>query len=207
MTAFTLKEKKYAALKIAILEDMLRLLEKNSLAEITVEEICRNINTSKVTFFKYFKYKEQVLDYFVYRWQYQRSYELQTSGISGEEGLRSIFRSIKGDAFGKSVMISLVHYYSKLKERPEPIFISDCEYFLFCKQAYDLKVKPRDTGEIFLEYLKKIPGIGKEKYSVVIRQLVALFYGVPLQAHVMGDKKLSSLYDLGVTAILEYWKK
>jgi hypothetical protein len=50
---FGIREKKAALLKVSIMEEMLRLLRIKPLNDIVIDELCSNINTTKVTFFKH----------------------------------------------------------------------------------------------------------------------------------------------------------
>lgn len=190
-------------LKVSIMEEMLRLLKLKPLHDIRVDELCANINTTKVTFFNYFQYKEQVLDYFVRKWLYDRSHEIHSGKYRGEDGLYAVFRSICEDgAFGKKLMVSLVHYYSKLTERPPEIEISPCEYFLFNEEAFRRQVEPLDLKQVFVYYLSGISSIAPSRYKEMASQLVALLYGVPVQTHVMELDDMYPFYEAGVRSIV-----
>jgi len=183
---------------------MLRLLKTKPLNEIVIDDLCSNINTTKVTFFKYFHYKEQVLDYFVRKWLYDRSFEIQCKQYQGEEGLYSVFQSICEDAaFGKKIMVSLVHYYSKLTEKPPVMELSPYEYYLFNPEAFHQKVEPLNLQQIFIHYLSGIPSIPPSRYKELACQLLALMYGVPIQAHVMEFDDLYPFYEMGIKSIIK----
>lgn len=203
MESFSLREKKKALLKTTILEEMLRLLRAKELNEISLEELCLNINTTKVTFFKYFSYKEQVLDYFVNKWLYDRSFEIYCQKFQGEEGLYQIFRSISLDsALSKKIMISLINYYSKLSEKPAVIEVSPYEYYLFNEEAFQQQVKPLDLCQVFSYYLSGIKSIKPANYNGVVCQLIALMYGVPIQTHIMELEDMYPFYEMGVKSII-----
>jgi AcrR family transcriptional regulator len=200
---FGVREKKAALLKVSILGEMLRLLEYKNLNDITVDELCANINTTKVTFFNYFHYKEQVLDYFVQKWLYDRSFDIHCKRFSGEEGLYHVFQSICEDFVpGKKIMISLIHYYSKLTEKPAAIELSSYEYYLFNAKAFEQKVKPLNLQEVFTYYLSEIPSIHSSRYTDVAVQLLALMYGVPIQTHIMELNDMYPFYQRGLYSIL-----
>ncbi|WP_162927820.1 TetR/AcrR family transcriptional regulator [Bacillus sp. Y1] len=202
MENFSIREKKKAQLKMAILVEMLRLLKTKELTDISVEELCQNIQTTKVTFFKYFRYKEQVLDYFVIRWLYERSNEIHCQHFNGIKGILHIFQTISEDTLGKKIMVSLVHYYSKLKEKPTIMEITPYEYYLFNKEAFQNKVKPLVLTQIFIYYLSQIESINESDYYHKSCQLLALMYGVPIQTHIMEIEGMYSFYKIGVKSIL-----
>ncbi|OCA90370.1 hypothetical protein A8F94_00280 [Bacillus sp. FJAT-27225] len=203
MEHFGVREKKAALLKVSILEEMIKLLEFKNLNDITVDELCTNVNTTKVTFFNYFHYKEQVLDYFVRKWLYDRSFDTHCKRYSGEEGLYHVFQTICEDFIpGKKIMVSLIHYYSKLTEKPAAIELSSYEYYLFNAKAFEQKVKPLNLQEVFIYYLSEIPSIHSSRYTDVVVQLLALMYGVPIQTHIMELNDMYPFYQRGLYSIL-----
>ncbi|MGJ7921694.1 hypothetical protein [Neobacillus sp. LXY-4] len=203
MDSFGIREKKAALLKVSILEEMLRLLKIKNLNDITVEELCSNINTTKVTFFKYFHYKEQVLDYFVSKWLYDRSFEIHCKRYQGEEGLYTVFQSICEDGeLGKKIMVSLIHYYSKLTEKPDAIELSPYEYYLFNQEAFDQKVDPLNLHQVLTYYLSEIKSIPPSRYNELVCQLIALMYGVPIQTHIMELDDMYPFYEIGIKIII-----
>lgn len=188
---------------MSILEEMLRLLKIKNLNDIHIEELCSNIHTTKVTFFKYFHYKEQVLDYFVSKWLYDRSFEIHSKKYQGIDGLYNVFKSICEDATpGKKIMVSLVNYYSKLTEKPAVIKPSLYEYYLFNSEAFQQKVEPLDLQQIFTYYLSDIKSIHPSRYNDLICQLLALMYGVPIQTHIMELDNMYPFYKMGVNNII-----
>jgi hypothetical protein len=200
---FGVREKKAALLKVSILDEMIRLLKTKGLSDITVEELCFNIHTTKVTFFKNFTYKEQVLDYFVNKWLYDRSFDIHQKRYCGEEGIYKVFESICEDNLnGKNIMVSLNHYYSKLTEKPATIEPSPYEYYLFNNEAFEQQVIPLNLEQVFIHYLLDIKHIPSSKYDAIVCQLLALMYGVPIQTHIMGIEDMYPYYEKGIENIL-----
>lgn len=190
-------------MKVSILEEMLRLLKIKNLNDIHIEELCSNINTTKVTFFKYFNYKEQVLDYFVSKWLYDRSFDIHCKKYQSEDGLYNVFKSICEVATpGKKIMVSLVNYYSKLTEKPAVIELSSYEYYLFNKEAFHQKVEPLNLQQIFIHYLSGIKSIHSSRYNELVCQLLALMYGVPIQTHIMELNDMYPFYEMGIKSII-----
>jgi AcrR family transcriptional regulator len=184
---FSLREKKKAKLRIALLESLLELLKDSDMGQIGVERICAGAETNKVTFFQNFRHKEQLLDYFVTRWSYDRSFEIESDAYSGEKGIRAVFDSVAADPLGLKIMVSLVAYYTRLSSVPEMPEISPCEYSLFNPQAYAAGTRPLPLDAIFRHYLSQIKSISKKKSEETFKLLVATFYGVPVQMFVMQE--------------------
>ncbi|OKP67375.1 hypothetical protein A3842_28230 [Paenibacillus sp. P3E] len=203
MENFGVREKKAALLRVSILEEMLRLLQTKSINDLTLEELCSNINTTKVTFFKNFSYKEQVLDYFICKWLYDRSFDIHHKKYQGEAGLYKVFQSICDDTVpGKKIMISLIQYYSKLTEKPPAIEPSPYEYYLFNKEAFDQKVEPLSLQQVFMYHLSEIKTIHPSQYNEFVCQLFALMYGVPIQTHIMELDDMYPFYEAGIKRIV-----
>ncbi len=64
----SLREKKFARVRLAILSAVLRLTKERSLADISVREICELAQVAPATFFNYFPSKEDVLVYYMRLW-------------------------------------------------------------------------------------------------------------------------------------------
>jgi AcrR family transcriptional regulator len=203
-TKFTLRERKKARLRIALLETLLSLLKDMDLSRISVEMICERAETNKATFFQNFKHKEQLLDYFVCRWCYARSRELESGKNVGFKGLESVFQSISKDPLGLKIMVSLVSYYTRILEAPEMPVISACEYSLFDAEAFSEGIQPRDLEQIFLHYLSQMPEIKPKQHREILQLLVTALYGVPVQMHVkeLPASELSAAYSLALKATL-----
>ena len=81
-----LREKKYATLKLKILDTFDKKLKEKSLIEISVQEIANELDISEKTFFNYFGSKKEVLIYFIELW----SLEMQML-IEGKEPIEAIY--------------------------------------------------------------------------------------------------------------------
>ncbi|HBS43513.1 MAG TPA: hypothetical protein DEA91_01910 [Paenibacillus sp.] len=94
----SLRERKKYQTMLSILDEFIVSLESKYFDEIHIEDICDRVRISKVTFFRYFSSKEEVLDYFVLRWCYQRSVEIDRGTFSGTEGIRHMFKTAADSA-------------------------------------------------------------------------------------------------------------
>lgn len=190
----SLRERKKYQTMSSILEEFLKSLEHYNFQEILIEDICDKVNISKVTFFRYFKSKEEVLDYFVLRWCYQRSLEINRNDYNGFDGIHQVFQSAAEIPNAEKILISLIHYYSKLKDG-KPAFKELCEYERYVisnSSTEGLQVSILSLRDIILHYLSQIEGIESMK-SIYADHLITLFYGVPLQVHIqMLDPNLLS---------------
>lgn len=188
---FTLREKKYGNKRLEIVLTFLKELEERKIQSISVEEICEKVNISKVTFFKYFNSKEEVLYYFIHRWQYQLSDEIENNLYFGLEGILHVFESVAKEYYGLNFMLAIVQYFIKLDAPPEPLVITDYEYYLFNESAYEKNCKRLNLDDIFNHYIQQLSLKNK---TIRLEELISLFYGVPVTAHITGKRK--ELYQL-----------
>lgn len=61
---YSLRQKKHAKTKIAIMEAFIKRLEKTSFEDISIRQICKSIDISEGTFFNYFSEKIDILTYY-----------------------------------------------------------------------------------------------------------------------------------------------
>ncbi len=82
--SLSLRERKFARTKLALLEALLDRLKEKSLAEVTVRELCDAVEVSEATFFNYYKKKDDLLRYFIQIWTLEVSlYAAEAAGADG----------------------------------------------------------------------------------------------------------------------------
>ena len=88
-----LREKKYATLKLRILDCLISKLERKSLEEVSVKEMAKELEISEMTFYNYFKNKKELLIYFIELWNIEmnRSVEL-AKPLSSVEAIFLIYK-------------------------------------------------------------------------------------------------------------------
>jgi AcrR family transcriptional regulator len=64
----SLRERKFAKTKLALLQAALDRMKTKRLSDITVKELCEEVQVSEATFFNYFPKKEDLLHYFIKIW-------------------------------------------------------------------------------------------------------------------------------------------
>lgn len=66
--SITLREKKFARTKLALMRAAVARLRVKSFNDVTVKELCEEAQVSEATFFNYFPKKDDVLRYFIQIW-------------------------------------------------------------------------------------------------------------------------------------------
>ncbi|KOA18709.1 hypothetical protein CLHOM_29930 [Clostridium homopropionicum DSM 5847] len=197
---FTLREQKFGDKRIEILNAFIKELETKTLHSISVDSICEIVKISKVTFFKYFESKEQVLYYFIHKWQYALSCDIDAKRYSGASGIYRVFKAVTERKYSVNIMLAIAQYFIKLESTPQPMNISDYEYYLFSREAYELNSPKRSLCDILVYYLESM---NCKAVNSTLENLFSVFYGVPIVVHMMGsEEELWDKYQNALNAIL-----
>ena len=79
----TLRERKYAKTKKAILDIFIAKLNKQQMEDISIKEICDEIQISEGTFFNYFPKKTDILVYYIALWSIEVTWKAQEKEKQG----------------------------------------------------------------------------------------------------------------------------
>lgn len=128
-----LRKEKAARLKIQILENTLKLIGKKPFEDLYVDDLCAKVKVSKVTFFKYFPQKEDVLLYYFRIWCLHRAVELKSKPKEGLQGVYYLSDKLSEECEAHpGLMLSLIGYLADLKRPPKPFTVRPEEkVFLF----------------------------------------------------------------------------
>jgi AcrR family transcriptional regulator len=186
-----LRERKKAAQRNAIVAVFLEALETSELGDLKIDELCARIGISKVTFFNYFSSKEQVLEYFVLTWQFRTAAALEKSRLTGSAALHLVLDSIALHPAALHVMNAVMLYFLKTRD-PQPMVLSDYEYYLVDSDAWERGVRPVGIDGLFAMALGS--RLDDPNTAANVRLLIAGLYGVPLRLRITGDSDLKSAY-------------
>ncbi|GED32140.1 TetR/AcrR family transcriptional regulator [Brevibacillus centrosporus] len=197
----SLREKKKAKTKLALLHASLNLIGERSFRQVPVEEICQQVDVSKVTFFKFFPQKEDVLIFFMSVWQAQCFLELVDAGKRGWEGVRHIYGKVAEDAREQpGIMLSLISFLSEQKMHPWVPKLTEAELSLLFPERDTHGVEEVTLDQIFKRCVKEI----KEEKELVdqvtaeeaVELLFSIFYGAFLSAHLFRSTDYMAYYDM-----------
>lgn len=134
-----IRKEKAAKLKVQILDQTLKLIGKKSFHDLYVEELCEKVKISKVTFFKYFPQKEDVLLYYFRIWCLGRAVELKEKPREGIQAMYFLFDKL-GDEFENrpGLMLSLIGYLSDSRRPPKPFPVKVEEKRLLFPEQEDI---------------------------------------------------------------------
>jgi AcrR family transcriptional regulator len=117
----SLRKQKAARLKILILNAALALVEKKSFQDLHVDDLCRKVKISKVTLFKYFPQKDDLLLYYFRIWCLRRAVDMRQKPKSGLPGIYYLFDKVCDDLQQHpGVWLGLLAYLADFRRMPKP---------------------------------------------------------------------------------------
>ncbi len=185
-----LRKEKAAKLKLSVLENTLKLIGKKSFDDLHVDEICAKVKISKVTLFKYFPQKEDILLYFFRIWCLRRAIELHDKPKEGLAGITFLFDKLSEDAeTHPGIILSLFAYLADLKRTPRPFPVkAEEKKLIFSEVPEILTIEIQSVDQMMekfsLEAIFK-KEITKSTSTRDITQLfISIFYGSVVTAHI-----------------------
>jgi AcrR family transcriptional regulator len=177
----SLRERKHAQTKLALLKAVIERLKENRLENISVKELCETIPISEVTFYNYFPQKTDLLIYFISLWNIEQSWHLQQweQKLSNLEIIEAIFdltaRQVEGNL---SVLSEALSFFVQKREKPVLKEISAAERLLSFPDLPGIEnVLPKDIdrGEtVFALYLKRAIELGELPAETDLQTTLAL---------------------------------
>jgi AcrR family transcriptional regulator len=187
----SLRKEKAARLKLSVLEHTLRQIGKKSFDDLYVDEICKKVKISKVTLFKYFPQKEDILLYYFRVWSLKRSVELREKPKEGVAGVQFLFEKISEECeMYPGIILSLFGYLADLRRPPKPFPLKPEEKKLLFPDHKDiLSVEIQSLDQLMekfsLEAIFKKEITRSSSTRDLTNLFTSLFYGSVLTAHLL----------------------
>jgi AcrR family transcriptional regulator len=185
-----LRKEKAARLKLVILEHTVKLIGTRPFADLHVDEICRKCKISKVTLFKYFPQKEDIVLYYFRVWCLRRSVELQEKTREGMAGVYYLFDKLSEDyERNPGIILTLVGYLADMNRSPKPFPLKPEEKnFLFpdFKNIQQTEIQSLDQmmEKFVLEAIFKKEITRTTSTRDISNQLLSIFYGSIITTHI-----------------------
>ena len=186
----SLRKDKAARLKVHVLENTLKLVGRKSFDDMYVEDLCAKVKISKVTFFKYFPQKEDVLLYYLRIWCLTRAVELNAKPKEGVQGIYFLFDKMS-EAYEAhpGLILGLVSYLSDMR-RPTKAFPVKVEEkrFFFPNHDNISSIEMLSLDQMFEKFT--LEAIFKKEFPKtsstrdITNLLVTTFLGSIIAAHV-----------------------
>jgi len=205
----TIRENKAATLKVSILQSTIELIGKKSFDKIHVNQICEVVGISKVTFFKYFPQKEDILLYYLRVWCFHRCVELSAEHKKGIEGIRYLFEKLSiSYERNPGMFLGLISYLNRSDMPIRPFPLKRAERELFYPDIE--KISEIDTlslDQLFENFLleaifaKEITRTSNTKQLVLL--LNSILYGTIMTVHLQQVEYPARLFKQNVNTLLD----
>src|SRR6185369_4530070 len=204
-----LRKEKAARLKLAILDGTLKLIGKKSFDDLLVDEICAKVKISKVTLFKYFPQKEDILLYYFRLWCLRRAVELNDKPKEGLAGINFLFDKLSEDAeTHPGIILSLFAYLADLRRtlRPFPVKVEEKKLLFSDLEnigAIEIQSVDQMLEKFALEAIFKKEITKTSSTRDITQVLISVFYGSVLTAHINQISTLKIFFRKNVELIMK----
>jgi len=204
-----LRKEKAARLKLAILDGTLKLIGKKSFDDVLVDEICAKVKISKVTLFKYFPQKEDILLYYFRLWCLKRAVELSDKPREGLTGVTFLFDKLSEDAeTHPGIILSLFAYLADLRRnlRPFPVKVEE-KKLLYPELANIGTIEIQSVDQMLEKF--SLEAIFKKEITKtsstrdITQALISVFYGSVLTAHINQISTLKAFFRKNLELMLK----
>ncbi len=196
----SLREKKRVALKFQIVYAFIEALASRQIHEINIADLCKQIPTTKVTFFNYFRSKEEVVEYFIQLWQFDMGYQIDKRQLVGRDALYYLFDQVGGHPSGRTIMLALMAYFLKIDVYC-PSKVSDFELYSYNQEAFIQGYRQATIYEMVKKAVQEMQ-IGNYEQEQVTTNIISGFYGVPFLSKLNYGMQLQGMYRDYLEAIL-----
>lgn len=200
---------KSAKIKLDILIASTQLLGKKPFRDLYVEEICDKAGVSKVTFFKYFPQKDDVLLYYLRIWCLDRAIELYHEPKEALEGVNYLLDKL-ADSYEKNpgLFLSLISYLTSLQRPPSPFPLKMIEReLLYPNDKAINEVELLSIHQMLEKFLleaifkKQVTGVSDTKD--IGNLFLSVIYGSIVTSHIRQIRPLRVLFKQNVEMLLK----
>ncbi|MCE5173564.1 TetR/AcrR family transcriptional regulator [Paenibacillus profundus] len=201
MENISLRERKKAKTKLALYEASLELIVHQPFRDMKVEDICARAEVSKVTFFKCFPQKEDILIYYMCVWLTGRWLEIEKRGLRGWETAEHLFASVATeDQRRPGMMLRLIGLLAEAKMHPCMPTLSDAEIsLLFPEEKRQARAVDPRMDVLMERIVEEARADGQANTELSVEQMTAMlftiFYGAYLTAHIMQRRDIVRCYE------------
>lgn len=204
----TIRDRKAAKLKLLILTFTKNLLLYKNFSDIHVMDICKGVGISKVTFFRYFPQKEDILLYTLRVWAFETSIKIQDKSFTGLKAVHYIFEQY-GELCDKyaSLILHLIKYHAGTNTVLKPISIKKAEkVMLYPKveniQDFEVLAFDKMLEKHLLEAIFNTEVTRSSDVNDMVRMLLTVTYGSILVSK-MKQLPVKALLKKNVSSVLE----
>jgi len=210
MQHFGLREINYARSRIAVFWAFLNAIQKTSIENIRITDLCRAAEISEPSFYNYFPRKDDLFLYFISMWSLD--VQLQTKGKKpGMQTIQEVFSytAEKSSRF-RNLLPEIIAYQARtdIRERIKEIKpASNAEKMLIFGRVEGLEQLPaQGLGPILEANINAALAQGELNpeidSSVYTLMLASFFFGIPVLARQYPPGNLSKFFSMALNAML-----
>ncbi len=187
----SLREKKQAKTKLAIMDEFIKRLEKNRFEDISIREICKAVEISEGTFFNYFSEKISIVGYYVDLMILKIIWKAKEK-VPPEKHLKlvnAVFEQVAEETRWENVLYQVIAVLVGQKGKPEISEITSIEKQLFFSEYPGIEESSTMfIGDFFRDCLKEAVKQGelphKTNIDDVLMSLLTILVGTLLSVKV-----------------------
>jgi len=181
------REQRSASIKVKVLQSTLELVQTRSFDQVHVQEICDRSEISKVTFFKYFPQKEDIVFYHFRIWCLKLSLQLKKNEKKGLKGIYYVMDEFAQDYISyPSLLEVFVSNLVNLQYAIKPIPVSTIERQMLLGVGDVESIEIQSLGSVvegfFLEAIMTNEITQFSDTKEMKNLVLALLYGLVLSA-------------------------
>ncbi|WP_326115429.1 TetR/AcrR family transcriptional regulator [Paenibacillus alginolyticus] len=149
-SAISLRELKKARTKVALYEASLSLIGDKMFRDMMLDDICRKAEVSRVTFFKFYQKKEDLLVYFMRVWLTERIIEIEAEGKRGFSVIQHVLHKVAEETEERAgLMPSLISFLAEMNMHPCMPELSEAEVHLLFPDHVEVGAQTPDMFKTF----------------------------------------------------------
>ena len=173
---YTKREQNAARIKFKTLEYVLNETKSRNFNDIQVVEICKYVGISKVTFFKYFIRKEDLLLYYKSTLTLKLIIMLAQQKKEGMKALNLVVQQFANEyATRPSMVLGLIHYFTDSTQYVSPMRVKPAERALFFPEAESLTYEMISFDELIEQQMLDVVFKKKSMLSADSKHLSEVF--------------------------------
>jgi AcrR family transcriptional regulator len=190
---YSLRQKKHAKTKIAIMDAFLKRLEKSRFESISIKVICRDLEISEGTFFNYFPQKRDIIDYYVQLVLLKAISKAEKASLKAGyiSLINNLFKELASEIKNINVVYQVIAVLAVSQEKLNRVAITDIEKRLAFPDSPGIEESPAVFIDVFLrDCLEKALKGGelpkKSNIDDILVSLLTILSGTLLAAKVSG---------------------
>ena len=209
MTNVSKYDERKVRIKITLLEITLKQLGQVKFEDINIKDICEEADISKVTYFKYFPNKGDILLYFMTIWSYQLEVEIKEKALTGVRAIEYAFQRVLRIDNCMNLMMGLIGFISKMTVKPNKHNLSRLEkQTLFPKMNSNNYAMEGKKIDAFFRYhlieakkANELPNDSSIDDTVI--KLLTVFYGTPFTLFTLNSNDIKNGYKINLDTIFK----